>query len=352
MSKRNRIQLLSLTAIIIAEIFNPNLILASSLSNVATDKELIAKKSGGRSGGGSFKRRSSSSPKRSTPSLSKPSPSYNQRPPTSSPTYRQEPSRTYRDSSPILPYQNSPRPYNTYRPSHSSGSSEFQFLLLFLLIAGVIIYILYRMFSKTSGGVGSGKSKINRERDNDRITVSMLQVALSSAAENIQQELSELSLNADTDTESGLVRLMQESALTLLRHKTAWTHVLSSSISLDINQAESSFGKLSIAERSKFSQETLSNMDGILKTKETKNTQENDFADYVVVTLILGTVDDQPLFGKINTEAVLKEELLQLGSMRDDYLMKFELLWTPQQSNQYLTDEELLMEYSNIIPLV
>jgi uncharacterized membrane protein len=354
MSKRNRIQLLSLTTIIIAEIFNPNLILASSLSNVATDKELIAKKSGGRSGGGSFKSRPSSSPK-STPSLSKPSPSYNQRPSTSSPTYRQEPSRTYRDYSPIPSYQNSPRPYNTYRPSHSSGSSEFQFLLLFLLIAGIIIYILYRLFSKTSAGVGSEKSKIskiNRERDNDRITVSMLQVALSSAAENIQQELSELSLNADTDTESGLVRLMQESALTLLRHETAWTHVLSSSISSDINQAESAFGKLAIAERSKFSHETLSNMDGILKTKETKNTQEDDFADYVVVTLILGTADDQPLFGKINTEALLKEELLQLGSMRDDYLMKFELLWTPQQSNQYLTDEELLVEYSNIIPLV
>ena len=37
--------------------------------------------------------------------------------------------------------------------------------------------------------------------------------------------------------------------------------------------------------------------------------------------------------------------------MRDDYLMKFELLWTPQQADEYLTDEELLMEYTDIISL-
>ena len=300
----------------------------------------MLKKSGGRSGGGSFKRRPSSSPKRSTPSRS-----YKQRPSTSSPTYRRESSPTYRHS----------RPSNTYRssPNSSSGGSAFVFLFLFLLIAVVILYILFKMFSQIFSSVGAGgtASKINRERDNDRVTVSMLQVALSSAAENIQQELSELSLHTDTDTESGLVMLMQESALILLRHQTAWTHVLSNSESMDINHAESAFDRLSIAERSKFSSETLSNVDGNLQTKEAKNVQEDEFTDYVVVTMILGTADDHPLFTKINTETTLKEELLQLSSMRDDYLLKFELLWTPQQTNRYLTDEELLLEYSNIIPL-
>ena len=211
-----------------------------------------------------------------------------------------------------------------------------------------------QLTAKKSGGRSGGGSanKIARERDNDRVTVSLLQVALSSAAENIQQELSELSLETDTDTESGLVTLMQESALILLRHEIAWTHVLSSSHSLEIERAESAFDKLSIAERSKFSSETLSNVDGNLKTRSaTAVNTEGEFADYVVVTLILGTADDRPLFDKINTEATLKEELLQLASMRDDYLMKFELLWTPQTADRYLTAEELLLEYSSIIPL-
>ena len=57
------------------------------------------------------------------------------------------------------------------------------------------------------------------------------------------------------------------------------------------------------------------------------------------------------LFEKINTEAQLKEELLQLASIKDDYLSKFELLWTSQKSGEYFTDEELLLEYINIISL-
>ena len=38
--------------------------------------------------------------------------------------------------------------------------------------------------------------------------------------------------------------------------------------------------------------------------------------------------------------------------MRTDYLMKLELLWTPQKQGEYLTNEELLMEYTEIIILL
>lgn len=312
----------------------------TNLDSTPTNEALIAKKSGGRSGGGSFKRKSSSPSKRSTPSRRN-----NQR--QSPPSYRREPSRTYRESSPVPIYQNR----SNYRRSHNRGGISIFSLMIFLLITGVIIYLLYRMFNQVFGGSRTA-TKITQERDNDRVTVSILQVVLS-AATDIQQDLSELSTDTETDTESGLINLMQESTLALLRHESAWTHVLSRSISLNINQAESAFDRLSMEERSKFSGETLSNIDGILRTRTAKNSPTNDdFANYIVVTLILGTADDKPLFSKINTEDVLKAELLQLSAMREDYLMKFELLWTPQAAGEYLTDEELLLEYTNIIPLV
>ena len=336
-SKQNKLQLFFVTLVMVTGVLNPHF---SFAKDIVIDGEAIAKKSGGRSGGGSFKRRPSrsSSPKRkSTPRRS----NYNQRKSTS-PSYRREPSRTY---------QNSPRTYRSYGRSRNTGLGSLFFLMIFLFIIGLLIYLLYQMLSKSSNSVSRDERKINRERDNDLVTVSILQVALSNTAENIQQELSELSLTTDTDTEAGLVSLMQESALILLRNSHAWSHVLSSSNSLNISQAESAFDKLSIRERSKFSSETLSNVDGTIKSKSTTSSDRDDFASYVVVTLILGTADDQPLFTKINTEEALNETILQLSSMRDDYLMKFELLWTPQTPGQYLTDEELLLEYTNIMPL-
>lgn len=311
---------------------NPNFALAVSGNYMPLNSDLVAKKSGGRSGGGSFKSRPSrsSSPKRSSPSRS----NYNRR--TASPTYRNRNNTTI---------------YPSSRSTSNAGTGAFWFLFIFLFIVGVLIYLTYQVFNNSSNSSNQTANKIIRERDNDRVTVSLLQIALSSNADHIQQALSELSLNTDTSTESGLVSLMQESALILLRNESSWTHVLSSSSSLDIEGAESAFDKLSIVERSKFSSESLSNVDGTLKTRTTASSDDDELAYYIVVTLIVGTADDKPLFEKINTETALREALLQLASMRDDYLMKLELLWTPQQAGEYLTDEELLLEYTKIVPL-
>ncbi len=302
---------------------------------------LTAKKSGGRSGGGSFKKRSSGS------SRTKPSGSFKKR--SSGSTRTNTPTRTLRRPSSAPTYRNSYGRRTTSRNVRSRGGFSIFWLMLIIFLIGFILVVLARKSATEQKPSGN---KITNERDNDRVTVSLLQVALSSAAEGIQDDLSQLSTNKDTDSKSGLVSLMQESALILLRHETVWTHVLSSSNSLDIEQAESAFNRLSLVERSKFSGETLSNVDGVLKTATAKDNAEDDFADYVVVTLILGTADDNPLFEKISTVEALKKELLEIASMRDDYLFKFELLWTPQQVGQYLTDEELLLEYTNIIPLV
>lgn len=306
------------------------------------DKELIAKRSGGRSGGGSFK----SSPSRSSSSGSKSRSSGSSRR-SSSPTYERSPN-----------YNPSP----SYRGSRGSSSSQelpwfvavIITIVFFLMFAGTIflpIFLVYKLISTLLNRGNRTENKINRERDNDRVTVSKLQIALSPQADGIQKQLSELSLRVDTNTEAGLLELMRESVLIVLRHDRAWTHVLSSSDSLHISKAEVAFDKISFAERSKFSSETLSNVDGEVRTIETIEYDGGDFPAYVVVTLIFGTADDRPLFEKINTEKQLKEALLKLASMREDYLMKFELLWTPQTEDRYLTDEELLMEYTDIIPL-
>ena len=330
--------------------------------------ELIAKKSGGRSGGGSFKSRSSGSKSRSRSSSS------TKRKSSSSRSNRRSSSSSY-DSSPT--YRTSPKyktsptyrhsPTHTNTPSHSSHSQKLSWLekliimIFVFLIIGVFIFLpvylifkaIFMLFNRNNSSNGDRlERKISRERDNNKVTVSQLQVALSPQAEGLQQELSTLSLNVNTNTDEGLVELMRESVLILLRHDRAWTHVLANSNSLHISHAEEAFDKISLAERSKFSSESLSNVDGKIKTTETVYYDGEDFSAYVVVTLILGTADDNPLLDKIHTEKQLKEVLLKLASMREDYLMKFELLWTPQKENEYLTDDELLMEYTNMIKLV
>lgn len=313
----------------------------------APNEQLIVKKSGGRSGGGSFKKRSSgsrssrssSSSRNSTRTKSYSSPSRNS-------------TRTYDryDSSPQYYRRSSTR---SLRSTHSN----WLFKLLFLVLIGAIIcFIFWLLFSQLFSSSAQNQrteNKINRERDNDRVTISKLQIALSPEASDLQTELSELSLRVDTNTDAGLLELVRESVLLLLRNSAAWTHVDSDSTSLHIERAESTFDQISLLERSKFSRETLSNVDGTIKTRENQSSHDDrELPAYVVVTLILGTADDRPLFDKIQTESQLNAALQKLAALRADYLMKFELLWTPQTENEYLTDEELLLEYTNMMPLV
>ena len=362
-SKKNRIKLFLTGLIAFAIAHNSNPVSANDLpiensvqSNVELNQtivqstsanEMIAKKSGGRSGGGSFKSRPSRS-KSSSPSRSS-----NQRKSTS--PSRRSNRREY--NSPNYRRPSTPTYYNRSTRSNRGGSGigNFIFFIFILIFLGgllfVLFYILKQVFGADPNSSNKAERKIAQERDNDRVTISLLQVALSSEASQIQQDLSELSTTINTSTDTGLVELMRESALILLRNDLNWTHVLAHSNSLDISQAEAEFSRLSLAERSKFTGESLSNVDGNLKTRQSRSDEGDGFPAYIVVTLIFGTADDNPLFSEIYNSPDLKQALLKLSSMRENYLMKFELLWTPQQAGEYLTDEELLMEYTEVMPL-
>jgi uncharacterized membrane protein len=193
----------------------------------------------------------------------------------------------------------------------------------------------------------------NNELDNDIVTVSKLQVALQSSALSLQSELSELTLEADTETTQGLRKLLEEAALVLLRNAENWTHVLGSSQTIDRREeAETVFSRLSIEERSKFSAETLTNVDGKIRQREVVESDRNQGTTaYIVVTLLIGTADDRPLFGKIDSAQAMQEALKNVAAMRSDYLMVFELLWSPQVETDTLTEAELATEYADLVPI-
>src|SRR4028119_428686 len=193
----------------------------------------------------------------------------------------------------------------------------------------------------------------NNELDNDIVTVSKLQVAVQSSALSLQSELSELTLEADTETTQGLRKLLEEAALVLLRNADNWTHVLGSSQTIDRREeAETVFSRLSIEERSKFSAETLTNVDGKIRQREVVESDRNQGTTaYIVVTLLIGTADDRPLFVKIDSAQAMQEALKNVAAMRSDYLMVFELLWSPQVETDTLTEAELATEYADLVAI-
>lgn len=326
-----------------------------TLSSLTTSSSptLYARSSGGRAGGGSFRRTPSNSNNRSNSGSSNRNSDSN--------NYNRNSNRDYRGGgTTIIPVPVGPRVYNdpyynggsrSYSTSSSSGGWIVGLILLGVttLVIVIIVYYLIRAMRGLSGGGSSS----NRVVDNDTVTVSKIQVALLAEARSVQSELTSISLGIDTDTPEGLLQLLQESALALLRTPENWSHVLASSQTVKTREdAETLFNKLSIAERSKFSVETLTNVGGrVHQRSDFRPDPEEDPAAYIVVTLLVGTAHDKPLFSEIRTETALKATLEQLASISADYLMVFELLWSPQDASDSLTYDELLTEYTDMVQI-
>lgn len=231
-----------------------------------------------------------------------------------------------------------------YGGGYSSGSSTVLLIVALLILGGAGFFVWYLL--------KAGKTKGRGELDNDVVTVTKVQVGLLAEGRAIQPQLTAIVQEADTDSIEGLHAALQEAVLTLLRMPENWSHVQASSQTVKTREeAEKVFNQLSIAERSKYTTETLTNAGGKLVKREFELDPDKDPASYIVVTLIVGTADDKPLFSEIRTTETLKEVLNQLSSLNPEYLMRFELQWTPQVESDSLTYDEMLMEYPEMLQI-
>ncbi|NJO40941.1 MAG: DUF1517 domain-containing protein [Cyanobacteria bacterium RU_5_0] len=325
-----------------------------------------ARSRGGRSRGGNFNRRRSSQDSEDSGGRDRPTsrPSTSDSPQVAPSTRPSTPS--YNPNPPVVAPVPVPVPVSPTVIT-TSPSSGFPFGLL-LLVGGIgvllVAYLIVMNMRRSGSGHNSyssdsysnsysnGYGGYPSEVDNDTVTVTMLQVALLAQARQIQIDLTELTLNADTETSEGLTQLLQETVLALLRSPENWTHVRSSSKTVKSRQEASRlFEQLSIEERSKFSAEALANVGGRIRRQAAPVLSEDDGpAAYIVVTLLVGTADDRPLLtNPIFSTTDLQATLQRLGAVTPDYLMVFELLWSPQDESDSLTYDELLTEYPGLV---
>jgi uncharacterized membrane protein len=284
--------------------------------------EALAARTGGRIGGGSFR----------------------------------SPSRTY--SPPSGGYRSSPG-YGYGYPG--GGGIGFPFLLPFFGFGGfgglfsILIFIaianfLVRSFSNAGAGGTVGYS------DPTRVSVAQVQVGLLSSARELQQELNQLARTADTGSAAGRATVLQEAALALLRHPEYWVYGAAESQQTNIDAAEAKFNQLALTERSKFTEETLFNVDSLMRQGyeslpggggELSNQLQQESGEYIMATVIVG-VEGRLELPKINDSEDLRRALQQIGSIGSDRLLAVEVLWTPQAEGDTLTTNDILANYPNV----
>ncbi|MEM7727591.1 MAG: DUF1517 domain-containing protein [Cyanobacteria bacterium P01_A01_bin.45] len=225
-------------------------------------------------------------------------------------------------------------------------------ILIFFAIANFLFQSFRRAASNGSDDIGYGA--------NPEVSVTRLQVGLLAQARDLQKELDRIATTADTDTAEGRVQVLQETSLALLRHPEYCVYAGGGTEQVRLNSAEAEFNRLSLIERSKFSEETLSNVNNQLNISSQKDklsaADETDNptalidrgpGEYIIVTLLAATLGKYPI-PKINGSEDLNQALRQMGGIPSDRLLAIEVLWTPQAEGDTLTKDDLMAEYTDL----
>ncbi len=248
---------------------------------------------------------------------------------------------------------------------YGGGGFGFPFLLPFvgygggglfsILIFFAIASFIVRSFQNagvgtvgTDGGYGTSS----------KVAVAEVQVGLLANARELQPELNRLALTADTSTASGRAKVLQEATLALLRHPEYWVYGATNSQKASLDAAEAKFNQFALTERSKFTDETLSNVDSVISNDSQKTLgdgnaesamqlKEGDSGEYIVATVIVGATGNLDL-PQINGTDDMRQALQQVGSLGSDRLLAVEVLWTPQADGDTLTSEDILAYYPNL----
>lgn len=241
---------------------------------------------------------------------------------------------------------------------YGGGGFGFPFLLPFFGFGGfgglfsILIFIAIANFIVRSfRAVGEGVQEA--EYNNPTVSVVEVQVGLLAEGRYLQQDLDRLAATADTGTPEGRAQVLQEATLALLRHPEYWVYGASEGTRMRLNSAEAKFNQLAIAERSKFTEETLSNVNnqrisasdqnGAIVSQDTTK----DPGEYIVVTLIVGVLGQLEL-PQIESSQDVRQAISRLGSIGSEQLLAIEVLWTPQASGDTLTTDDILAYYPNL----
>jgi uncharacterized membrane protein len=217
-------------------------------------------------------------------------------------------------------------------------------ILIFISIANFVV----RSFRNGSESEEAGYVS------NPSVSIARLQVGLLADARELQADLNRIAEKADTSSPAGLAQVLQETSLSLMRHPEYWAYGGADSSKTYLNAAETQFNRLALAERGKFSGETLSNVNNQLQKAAAVEVEgsaaalaETQPGEYIVVTLLAATQGDLKL-PTINSEADLRQALSQLGAVSGDRLLALEVLWTPQAEGETMTSEEVVTGYPEL----
>ncbi|KAK3122605.1 hypothetical protein QOZ80_8AG0615800 [Eleusine coracana subsp. coracana] len=166
-------------------------------------------------------------------------------------------------------------------------------------------------------------------------------------ANSFQKDLNQIADKVEASNRLWYKFILTETIRSLWRHKY---YIISSSLFANvIHYWKEHFNKISIHERSKFDEETLSNLDGI-KTKRNYKRTHGSRNEYIVLTILIAAQGALE-FPEVRSSADLEQVVAKLNYIPAGEIRGIHVLWTPQMEDDVLSEEDIREDYPYLRPL-
>ena len=234
------------------------------------------------------------------------------------------------------------------------GGSAFGSLLM-LGILGLGVFMVVRTVRRVRAArdpMGAGSFS----DDDDEVAVApgrafvyKVQFGLGRSARGIQERLARFAADGDTSSEEGLASLLHQSALELMREKHSIRYgLVEASGPMNMTNGETKLNAAALAERSRFQVERVRGADGQVRRADIAPAESDEALEYLVVTLALATRTPLPALKELADSESLDAVLGELGGVPPRALLGLEVVWTPADPSDSMTEADLLTTYPNM----
>jgi uncharacterized membrane protein len=235
--------------------------------------------------------------------------------------------------------------------SVAGGGSGFGGIFAILIILGIVV-IVGRVLLRNLASARRDRSERSPSGSlaGDRYAVVKCQIALLSTARSLQRDLQTYASAATTDTVEGLAAALHDVAMALMRHSDYWRYgAVQVQHTATLDEAERAFNQVVSQERAKLSEELAVNIDGVRRqASEPVKAPSDEVGQYLVVTLVVATGYPEFMAYQTPSPKDLEATLQRFSTLLTSDLLALEVMWSPENPDDTLTEDELIAEYPEL----
>ncbi|HSF31874.1 MAG TPA: DUF1517 domain-containing protein [Candidatus Tectomicrobia bacterium] len=238
--------------------------------------------------------------------------------------------------------------------SSAGGGFSFGGIFTLLIILGIVVIVGRVLLQNLATARRSHRDGApSAPLSEGRYAVVKCQIAMLSTARSLQHELQTFANAASTDTVVGLAAALQDAVMAIQRYSQYWRYgAVQVHQAETLDDAERAFNQMVARERAKLSAELTVNVDGVRRQAARQDrTAANEVGQNLVVTLIVAS--SYPAFEAYHTPSVkdIEDTLQRLGTLLTSDLLALEVIWSPENPDDTLTEDELIAEYPELSAL-